>query len=348
MKNKNIIKIGLLYFISITLVAVIFVLGALGVVKNEFLSAFLIQCVVVFGIPLLLYTLLVSKNFKQTFADTGFKKISARMFGISVLLGVVLYAINSFVASAFSSIISLLGYETVSLGYGGTQTISYLTLLKELVLSCFLPGFCEEFLHRGIMLHANKKQTNPRYALIISSILFGLMHLNINQFFYATILGGLMGYVALASDSIYPSMIIHFMNNALSTYFFYGYYMKWPLATFVNEIETMLASNSLLYIAVISLSVMVLLWLYRLLVKAIFQERAKYDIKRIITYLKANDLTIEQAQEKITQINHILKQSYLLNDKPKTKQNFASQIFIISSIVLGALVTLSSFVWGII
>ena len=113
MKNKNIIKIGLIYFVSITLVAIIFMLGGFGLIKNEFLSAFLIQCVVLFGIPLLLYSLMVSKNLKQTFADTGFKKISGKMLLYSFLLGVILYIVNAFVASTFSSILTWLGYEQV-------------------------------------------------------------------------------------------------------------------------------------------------------------------------------------------------------------------------------------------
>ena len=346
MKNKNLTKIGFIYFVSITLVAVVFVLGSFGIVTNEYLSAFLIQCVVLFGVPLLLYTLFVGKNVKQTFADAGFKAISGKMIIISILLGIVLYAINSFVAQTFASIISMLGYESVKLG-SSSQTLSYFSLFKELVLSCLLPGFCEEFLHRGIMLHANKKYSNPRYALIISSILFGLIHLNINQFFYATILGALMGYIALVSDSIFPSMIIHFMNNALSTYFYYGVYMNWPLASFIQEFETMLASSILLCVTFVSLAVMLLIWCYKHLAGQMMRERAKMDIEKIVKYLKSNTLTIEQAQEKISQVNIVLKQRHLLN-APQKSGNFKSKVFIISSIILGALVTLSSFIWGLI
>lgn len=347
MKNKNITFINLIYFLSIVSVAVVFVLGSFGIIQNDFVSSFLIQCVILFGVPLLLYTLLVSKNLKQTFADTGFKAISGKMLLISILLGVVLYVINSFVATTFASIISFLGYETVKLGYS-TQTINYLQLLKELVLSCVLPGLCEEFLHRGIMLHANKKQTNPRYALIVSSLLFGLMHLNINQFFYASILGALIGYVALASDSIIPGMIIHFMNNALSSYFYYGARLNWPLATFVNEFENLLASSFWLFVSFVSLFVLLLVWAYKYLTREIAKERGKMEIVKIVKYLKSNNLTIEQAQEKISQINTVLKHSYILNSSAKTKQSFSSKVFLICSFVLGGLVTLCSFIWGLI
>ena len=167
----------------------------MGVIQNEFLSAFLIQIVVMFAIPLLMYSLICKRSFKQTLSDTGLKKTSGKIILISIALGFVLYFINTFVANAFSGIISMFGYE--SLSGAATTKITYGTLLKELVLSCILPGFCEEFLHRGIMLHAAKKHNNPKYCLLISSILFGLIHLNIRQFFYAAILGYLIGSIPI-------------------------------------------------------------------------------------------------------------------------------------------------------
>ena len=210
MKNKSFFKISIIYFVAICLVVLLFIFGHLGLIQNEILSSFLIQIVVMFAIPLLMYTLLVSKNCKQTFADTGFKKISKNMIFLTIGLGFILYFLNQFVATIFQSIVSLFGYEKIS---SSTQVIlDYKFLLKELILSCILPGICEEVLHRGIILHAGKKTTNPRYVLLISSILFGLMHLNINQFFYAAILGYLIGMVGIISDSIYPCMIIHFFS----------------------------------------------------------------------------------------------------------------------------------------
>ena len=56
-------------------VAVIFVLGYLGIITDSYLSTFLIQGVVMLAMPVILYSLFVSKNVKQTFSDFGFKKI---------------------------------------------------------------------------------------------------------------------------------------------------------------------------------------------------------------------------------------------------------------------------------
>ena len=69
MKNKNIFKINIIYFVALTLVALVFVLGYTGILKNDILTSFLIQIVVMFAIPLLMYSLLMKKNIKQTFKD---------------------------------------------------------------------------------------------------------------------------------------------------------------------------------------------------------------------------------------------------------------------------------------
>ena len=350
MKNKTFFKINIIYFIAMILVALIFILGYLGFLQNEYISSFLIQIMVMFAIPLLMYTMFISKSFKQTFKDTGFKKISGRMIAIAIVLGIVLYFINNFVAQFFSSIISIFGYENI--GQTTTVTFSYELLFREFLLSCVLPGFCEEFLHRGIMLHASKKCGNTRYVLISSSILFGLMHLNINQFFYAAILGFLMGYVSIVSDSIYPSIIIHFMNNFLNTYFYYGYYLNWPFATFINDLQALIMSNIFVFIIINTLLMFMLIALYIYLTRVIAKERVRYDVKKIISCLEINNLPIEEAQNKINQANQILQKSESLKFKNTvsscTRFSFLSQVFIISSFILGGLITISTFIWGII
>ena len=353
MKNKNYFKLNLIYFTAMTLVAILFVLGYKGIIKSDIFSSFLIQIVVMFAIPLLMYTLLISKNTKQTFKDCGFKKISGKMIGITIVIGFVLYFINSFVANAFSGIINLLGYENL---YQATSVkLTYKLLFKEFIISAILPGICEEFLHRGIMLFAGKKYANPRICLLVSSILFGLMHLNINQFFYAAILGCLMGYTNLVADSIFPSMIIHFMNNFLSSYFYYGYYLNWPFARLVETINLVLSSNIFIYVLTTTIFILLLISAYMLLINWLAKERAKYDVRKILNSLELQNLPFEEFQAKIDQANIVLKTAINLKQmerlnksKTKIKSSFLDKVFLISSFVLGIIITISTFIWGII
>jgi len=347
--KKSFFKIGIIYFISILLLATLFCLGYLGIIQNEILSSFLIQIVVMFAIPLLLYTVFISKNAKQTFTDAGFKKISKKMLFISILIGFVLYLLNQFVASIFSGFITILGYE--SLGGSASIKLNYEFLIKELVLTCILPAVCEEFLHRGILLNSNKKTGNPRFCLLISSILFGLTHLNINQFFYAAILGYLMGYVTLVSDSIYPAMIIHFMNNFLGSFIYYGMLLGLPLSSYLYSLKSLLYSNVFTLSISIIFGIPLLLLLFKKLIKRMLIEKTKRDMNQVVQELKSSMTTPEQAQEKINTINTILNQSEgaksYIGQHKNIKFTFKEKLFYILSLILGTLITISSFIWGV-
>ena len=78
------------------LVAVIFVVGTAGYIKSDFLATFLIQIVVVAGVPLIMYSLFVTKSIKKTFANFGFKKLSGKLVLLSFAVGIVLYLLNIF------------------------------------------------------------------------------------------------------------------------------------------------------------------------------------------------------------------------------------------------------------
>ena len=348
MKNKKVFYINLIYYLCILVVAFIFALGYFKIIKNEFLTSALIQGIVMFGIPTLMYSLFISKNIKQTFADFGFKRISGLVLGCSIALGFVLYLINGYVADIFYTILSFWGYDnTISVGL----TVGS-DLLIDLLLTAILPGICEEILHRGFYLRGCSKQGYTRYGLIFSSILFGLMHLNIQQFFYATIIGLLMGIVVIISDSIYPAIIIHFMNNALSVLFAYGAVYNWPFATLKLLIEQAILSFGFIP-AVIILSgiISLLIYLYRLLLITIIHDKQKHSVQKLAEDLNLQDMSYNEMNSKIEEVSKVLekaKPSSPLNIKDtNAKLKYADNVFLYSSIVLGILVTVSTFIWGI-
>ena len=77
------------------------------------------------------------------------------------------------------------------------------------------------------------------------------------------------------------------------------------------------------------------------------QERAKYDIQQIVKSLQMDKVSIIQAQIQFNQINQLLKHKHI-QEQNKPKPCLNSNIFLISSFVLGTLITISSFIWGVI
>ncbi|MBE7076349.1 MAG: CPBP family intramembrane metalloprotease [Clostridiales bacterium] len=348
MNNKKYAILSSIYYLSMTLVAIVFVLGYKGIIKNSELSSFLIQIVTMLAVPMLLHSLFVSKNFKKTLCDTGFKQISSKMWLISIGLGVVLFLLNGFIADFFSTIIHLFGYERLS--NPESVKMTHGLLLKEYLFSAIFPAFCEEFLHRGIMLFSGKKYKSPKLCLIISSLLFGFMHMNINQFFYATILGFLIGYVGLCANSIWPCIVIHFTNNFLSSYFYYGQELGFIIPKLVAKFEVFIQNNLLSFIAYNIITVTLCVYAFNYLIKQMRINRAKTEMTKVVKDLNMENLPIAQAQDKLQHINYILSKSDIksvFNGCTDNKLTPTEKTVIIGVFTLGILATIASFIWGI-
>ncbi|WP_291632706.1 CPBP family intramembrane glutamic endopeptidase [Clostridium sp.] len=74
----------------------------------------------------------------------------------------------------------------------------------------------EEIIFRGILLKGMSKKINPTAAIVVSALLFALVHLNIPQGINAFLLGLAIGFIYLRTESIYLSIFAHFVNNFLA------------------------------------------------------------------------------------------------------------------------------------
>lgn len=72
----------------------------------------------------------------------------------------------------------------------------------------------EEFWFRGMVLQSLRPYGNG-FAIFVSSLLFGLTHANLQQFFYTAAIGMILGYVAVQTGSVITSTVMHAMFNAV-------------------------------------------------------------------------------------------------------------------------------------
>lgn len=100
-----------------------------------------------------------------------------------------------------------------------------------LFLMAVVPAFCEETLFRGVVYGGYRKHGDKFTAVLLSGFLFGIMHMNLNQAMYAFAIGVLLALLFEATDSIFPTMLFHFVYNAQSCCLMYlveefmpGYY----------------------------------------------------------------------------------------------------------------------------
>lgn len=97
-----------------------------------------------------------------------------------------------------------------------------LRILLYFISSVILPAFVEEMIFRGYILHLLLPH-GKTFAIMVSAVLFGLMHLYLPQFLYASMAGILIGYFVVKSGSLWIGIFIHALNNLFSFLFDMAY-----------------------------------------------------------------------------------------------------------------------------
>ena len=85
-----------------------------------------------------------------------------------------------------------------------------------LIYACILGPIMEEVMFRGFLLK-RARLFGDRTAVIYTAVMFGLMHGNISQCLYATAIGLVFGYVAVKTNSIRYTILLHISVNSFST-----------------------------------------------------------------------------------------------------------------------------------
>ena len=80
-----------------------------------------------------------------------------------------------------------------------------------------LPAIFEELYVRGAVLSFSKKYGEV-FAVIASALLFAAIHMNISQAIFAFLAGVIFAMLTLKTNSIVPSMLLHFLNNGYSAF----------------------------------------------------------------------------------------------------------------------------------
>jgi len=96
-----------------------------------------------------------------------------------------------------------------------TSALMAYPFLAQIFFIAIIPAFAEEFVFRGIFYHSYRKN-GILGAALLSGFIFGIVHLNINQFIYAFVLGAIFALLVEATGSMVTSMIAHFAINTYS------------------------------------------------------------------------------------------------------------------------------------
>lgn len=87
-----------------------------------------------------------------------------------------------------------------------------------------LAPLSEEIVFRGAVLRSLLRwKENPWVGIVISALLFALIHMNPAQMPHAFLIGLLLGWMYYRTDSIVPGVMYHWVNNTVA-YVLYNFY----------------------------------------------------------------------------------------------------------------------------
>lgn len=183
----------------------------------------------------------------NVYSKTNFIKASKLNFQfgiiplfISLLIGIIaLFGYNNLITS-FDAFLKFLGHTSASMPLPLSNPW---WLVINIVLLCVLPAVMEELLFRGMILNG-LKQYGKWTAIFGSALLFALLHGNIDQLIYPFILGVIFALIADSTNSVIPTIIVHFVNNCIVVVINYIYIQN---NTLMPVVDTKFVLLSLLF-----------------------------------------------------------------------------------------------------
>ncbi len=87
--------------------------------------------------------------------------------------------------------------------------------LNLLLISIIAP-ICEEIIFRKLIIDRTIKY-GANVSIVLSAVIFALFHGNLNQFFYALLIGGFFSYIYIKTGKIVYPIILHIIVNTMGS-----------------------------------------------------------------------------------------------------------------------------------
>lgn len=174
-----------------------------------------------FSIPYMLLTQVVffvlwlfyhqSAKIRYSACGANFRKIKPFSAILCALVGMICVAgFVWLIEGCFGALFQKIGANGPTLSLPNN---TWWWLLINLVILGVVPAIVEELLFRGIIFQGLRRSFSATSAVLLTALLFALMHQSITQFIYPLILGVILCEVMEKTGNIIYPMIIHLFNN---------------------------------------------------------------------------------------------------------------------------------------
>jgi len=180
---------------------------------NQLATMTLISQVAFFAAPALLMAVILTRSPRKTLL---LRAPAWSTLPVAVILAVVLHPVVIMVAQTIN--------DLYPISEGLQQILRNLPLNAPnlwflLLVLAITPAICEELAFRGFILSGLGSTGRKWQAIVLSSLFFGVTHGILQQSIMASLVGIIIGYVAVQTGSLFPCMLFHAAHNSLAILF---------------------------------------------------------------------------------------------------------------------------------
>lgn len=171
--------------------------------KKALLALIVLQDLIIILIPVLIYLFLTRTKLTDLVPHE-------KLTGKNVIYIIILTILISPIITLVSSVTTLFYPADVN-----TEILYYIDSLSfplAMIALAVMPAVFEELAFRGVIL-SNYKSTGLLISALISGLFFGLFHQDFYQIGYAIVAGVFFSFIVAYTNSIYASMLSHFLIN---------------------------------------------------------------------------------------------------------------------------------------
>ena len=131
----------------------------------------------------------------------------------AIPLTVALICLGMPLAEGFVKLVQLIGYDA-----NAVRSVSPSTpgeLAATMIFVALLPAVAEEYVFRGCVARSFARKGYV-FAVFMSALLFAIMHGNPLQLVHQFLLGAVCALLFFSTRSLWPPIILHFLNNAIA------------------------------------------------------------------------------------------------------------------------------------
>ena len=213
-KNPHYLKIHQVLFLMILAITINLILAALGMfyltnIYNNYILYFLaVINTISFGSVIFIGIKIIKLPVKEIFT----KKKSPKLLILSIFITCIGLAI---IVSEIDNIFQKYFPMNDELSDFFMNLFKTKDILGSILVLSIVAPITEELFFRGIIFKSFLNQYNLKFSIILSSLLFGLIHLNPWQFLGSSLLGIYLSWIYYETENLFTPILAHSFFNGI-------------------------------------------------------------------------------------------------------------------------------------